>query len=101
VSALAIALTPRAARQVQTALAWWRENRPVAPRMLEQELRDMLSVAAAAPTRGVLVRDTRLPNVRRILLHRTRYHVYYRVDAAGERLEILALWHARRPPPSL
>jgi plasmid stabilization system protein ParE len=32
--------------------------------------------------------------VRRVLLHRTRYHLYY--TAGGELVQVLALWHARR-----
>jgi len=32
--------------------------------------------------------------IRRLILPRTRYHVYYRV--AGQVLEILAVWHAVR-----
>ena len=100
-TALAVVLTPRAARQMRAALAWWRENRPAAPDLLDRDLRGGLAVIAAAPTLGAPARDTRLAGVRRILLRRTRYHVYYRVDEAAGRLEILALWHARRQPPSL
>ena len=98
---LAIAVTLRATRQIEEALAWWRENRGAAPRLLDEELRGVLAVVAAAPTLGALARDARLPGVRRILLRRTRYHVYYRVEATSGRLEILALWHARRQPPTL
>ena len=78
-----------------------RENRLAAPELLDQELRSVLAVIAAAPTLGAPARDAHLVGVRRILLRRTRYHVYYRVDVAAGRLEILALWHARRQPPSL
>ena len=98
---LAVVVTPRAARQMRAALEWWRENRLAAPELLDQELRGVLAVIAAAPTLGAPARDAHLVGVRRILLRRTRYHVYYRVDVAAGRLEILALWHARRQPPSL
>ena len=98
---LTVAVTPRAARQMRAALAWWREHRLAAPEMLDQELRGVIAVITAAPTLGASARDTRLAGVRRILLRRTRYHLYYRVDPGAGRLDILALWHARRRPPSL
>jgi plasmid stabilization system protein ParE len=82
-------------------LGWWAENRPAAPDLLEQELRNVLALVAATPTLGALARDTRVKDVRRVLLRRTRYHVYYRVDSASVRLEVLALWHASRRDPSL
>ena len=96
---LSVVLTARAAEQVRAALAWWRENRRAAPDLLERELRAVLALVAAAPSLGVPARDARLAGVRRVLLRRTRYHVYYR-EAAG-RLDVLAMWHARRQPPSL
>jgi plasmid stabilization system protein ParE len=82
-------------------LAWWRENRLAAPDLLKQELRSVLELVAAAPTLGAIARDTRIEGVRRVLLRRTGYHVYYRIDATGTRLEVLALWHTKRRDPSL
>jgi plasmid stabilization system protein ParE len=83
------------------ALGWWRENRPLAPDLLDEELRGVLAIVATTPTIGALARDARLQGVRRILLRRTRYHLYYRVNAPAGRLEVLALWHARRKPLTL
>ena len=59
---------------------WWRENRPAAPDLLEQELQSVLALVASAPTLGAVARDARVKDVRRVLLRRTRYHVYYWVD---------------------
>jgi plasmid stabilization system protein ParE len=100
-SVLTVAFTARATKQTRRALAWWRENRSAAPDLLEQELRSVLALVAVAPTLGAIARDTRIKEVRRVLLRRTRYHVYYRVDAALGRLEVLALWHTSRREPSL
>ena len=100
-SVLAVAFTARATRQTRRALAWWAENRPAALGLLEQELRNVLALVAATPTLGALARDTRVKDVRRVLLRRSRYHVYYRVDSAGMRLEVLALWHTSRRDPAL
>ena len=54
----------------------------------------MLVATAMMPTLGATVRGERAPGLRRVLLRRTRYHVYYR--ARGEVLEVLAVWHASR-----
>jgi plasmid stabilization system protein ParE len=96
---LGVAVTARATTQTQRALRWWRDNRAAAPDLLEQELRNVLALVAAAPTLGAVARDPRIKGVRRVLLRRTRYHVYYRADAAAGRLEVLALWHASRRDP--
>jgi plasmid stabilization system protein ParE len=101
---LQVVLTARAARETRTALVWWREHRPAAPRLLARERRGtlaLLALLASAPGLGALARDTRLAGVRRALLPRSRYHVYYRVDAGASRLEVLALWHTRRRAPRL
>ena len=45
---------------------------------------------------GARARSERLPGVRRILLSRVRYHLYYRVNEESRQVEVLALWHARR-----
>jgi plasmid stabilization system protein ParE len=96
ISALTVTFTARASKQTRRAVAWWRENRPAAPDVLEQELRNVLALVAAVPTLGAIARDTRIQEVRRVLLRRTHYYVYYRVEAALGRLEVLALWHTSR-----
>jgi plasmid stabilization system protein ParE len=98
---LTVAFTKRAANQTRRALAWWRENRRASPDLLEQELRSVLALLAEAPMLGAVARDARIKDVRRVLLRRTRYYVYYRAKAEEGRLEVLALWHASRRDPSL
>jgi plasmid stabilization system protein ParE len=51
------------------------------------------------PSFGSPFLSTRAQGVRRVLLRRTRYHLYYRI--VGDDIEILAFWHAGRgtPPP--
>jgi plasmid stabilization system protein ParE len=84
----------RATRDIVEINAWWRDNRPAAPDLFLLELRATVSIAALSPTLGAPAGDLRLAGVRRLILPRTRYHVYYRV--AGQVLEILAVWHAVR-----
>lgn len=91
---LAVVLQGRATREVDEIDAWWRENRRGAPDLFVAELERTLAVAALMPTLGAPARSKRLRDVRRVLLKKTRYHVYYRVH--GDVLEVLAVWHTAR-----
>lgn len=82
----------RAIGDIEEINVWWRANRPAAPELFLLELRATLSIAALSPSLGAPARDVRLRAVRRLILQRTRYHVYYRV--AGQMLEVLAVWYA-------
>jgi plasmid stabilization system protein ParE len=93
-NSLEVVFQRRATREVEEIDTWWRANRPAAPDLFVLELRATLSIAVAAPTLGAPARDVALRGVRRLLLKRSRYHVYYRV--AGQALQVLAVWHAVR-----
>lgn len=74
---------------------WWMANRLAASDLFQHELETTMAAVASAPTLGpVSAADYEFPDVRRVLLRRTRYHVYYRVIA--DVLEVLAIWHAAR-----
>ena len=91
---LRVEVTPRAAAQIESAATWWAENRPAAPDAIRVDLEDALSLLARQPGIGARSKSSRYPDLRRLHLARVRYHVYYRV--AGEKLFVLALWHASR-----
>lgn len=46
------------------------------------------------PGAGSIATNVELPGVRRVLLPRTRYHLYY--QASKDLVEVLALWHSSR-----
>ncbi len=96
VPALPVVFTRRAARQVESAAIWWSENRPAAPDAIGQDLAAALRIVSRHPGVGAPAGSQRLRGVRRILLRRVSYLMYYRVAPRKKRLEILALWHARR-----
>lgn len=94
---LPVRFTRRAARQVEEAGRWWRENRSKAPEALREELERALELIAAQPQVGARARNLALAGVRRLLLSRVNYHLYYRVsDRPPEGIQIIALWHAKR-----
>ena len=91
---LPVVVQPRASREIEEIDGWWRSHRPAAANLFVTELQSMLSVVGLMPTLGAPARNARIRGVRRVLLTRTRYHVFYRVR--GDVLEVLAVWHAAR-----
>ncbi len=90
---LATKLTPRARRELERALAFWRSERPAAPDLVLDELEAALTTLADAPHLGVAYVGGR-PGTRRALLPQSRMHVYYAIR--GEVLVVLSVWAAVR-----
>ena len=93
---LHIDISDLAKAQVRAAEEWWRLNRPKAPNAVREELERASLLMSIQPESGARARNISLPGVRRVHLARVRYHVYYRVLADPERIEILAFWHTSR-----
>ena len=92
----------RARRDIATAVAWWRANRPFALSRLEDELAASLRRLEELPFVGPPATDVRLAGFRRLSLFETRYFIYYRVNETRGRVEVLRLWHmSRHRPPAL
>ena len=83
-----------AAKQVEEAHAWWRDNRPAAPLAIREEIERAVGLIAVQPRIGAQATNLRLPGVRRLLLSRVGYWLYYR--EGPDRIDVLAFWHARR-----
>jgi len=91
-----VAFTPRASREVAEARRWWHLNRTKAPDALDEELTTAVDLVASTPSIGAVTRNVALPGVRRILLSRVHYYLYYRPNVEARIIEVVALWHARR-----
>lgn len=92
--ALRYLIKARAQREITRAAQWWAANRPAAPGAIRVELEHALALLVEHPGSGMRVRTPRSGEVRRFLLLRTQYFLYYRVRE--QQLEVLALWHASR-----
>lgn len=92
----AIRTTPESDAQTLAAAEWWRANRPKAPGLFEREFSDGLTLLATAPDIGRRYRRRGIPSLRRLLLPRTRYHVYCVHDRARAEVLVLAVWSALR-----
>lgn len=93
---LRVRVSSDARAQIKEVAAWWRANRPAAPGLFRAELADALDLIARAPDLGTPCYDAPLPDVRQLLMLRTRYHLYYTVNLARREVFIRALWHASR-----
>jgi plasmid stabilization system protein ParE len=93
---LAVTFWARAARQVESAGQWWRENRQDSPEALSDELVRTLDLIARQPGVGLPATNVRLSGVRRILLPRVGYFLFYRVAPRRHLVEVLAFWHTKR-----
>jgi plasmid stabilization system protein ParE len=89
-----VAFRRSAAVQIETAHTWWREHRPAAPFAIRDELARAIALIRVQPGLGAPATNVRLRGVRRILLSRVGYWLYYREGA--ERIDVLAFWHAKR-----
>lgn len=69
--------------------------------MLRDELEAAYALIAALPFAGEAVSHSRIAGLRRVLLGRTQYHLYYAMSGDKGVVEVLALWHTsrgKRPP---
>lgn len=89
---IAIVIVDEAEQQLRAIDTWWREHRLLAPDMVVGELERCLTVLAAAPDAGPRFMRSTVPGVRRILMKRTRHHVYYLHDEANAIVYIIAIW---------
>jgi len=92
--ALRVKISARAAGQIQRAAQWWVENRQAAPGAISTDIGQSLALLAEQPGIGSKYTSARVGTVRRLYMGRVGYFLYYRV--AGDSLEVLAFWHAKR-----
>ena len=98
---LPVVVTRRAAREISDASEWWEANRTSAPDALLRDLEAALALIAREPRCGAPATGTLVKGVRRVLLPRIRYHLYYRIARRPPGIQVLAFWHAHRSDPSL
>ena len=87
-------IAPEAAIQTAQVDAWWREQRPTASDLFWQELNAAFDHLEAAPFASSLYEPVERPNLRRLLLPRTRYWLYFTIE--GDQVVVRALWHTAR-----
>jgi plasmid stabilization system protein ParE len=89
-----IRLQEEAEAQLNQIEAWWRRHRREHPDLVAEELAEAGRTLAAAPEAGESFPRRR--GVRRLLLPRSQYWIYYRVDDDAHDVRIMAIWHTSR-----
>jgi plasmid stabilization system protein ParE len=87
-------VTRRAHGHIRRAAEWWDLNRPLVPGAIHEELDHAFSLLRAQPKIGGRATNTRARDVRRLLLERIHYYLYYRLRRGT--IEVLGLWHTSR-----
>lgn len=86
-------LAPTALAEAKRIKTWWQANRPAAPDLFEQELDAALERIGSRPNAGTLYEQGNLEAaVRRVLLPKTKNHVYYAVE--GDEIVVVSIWGA-------
>jgi plasmid stabilization system protein ParE len=97
---LRLLVVPTAHRQIRAAASWWVANRPAARGLFRAELARAFDLITLHPDVAQVDPEAGIPGIRRFLLSRVHYHLYYRHRA--DLIEVVAVWHATRgTPPDL
>src|SRR5207302_817487 len=96
-----VIVAARAITEIEKAASWWSGNRQSVSSLLVDELQQAFEQLSTAPRSGIAV-ATKLQGVRRLLLPKCKYHLYYTVDDQHRVVKVRAFWHAvRRRGPRL
>ena len=71
--------TPRGEAEADKKQGWWRQNRRAAADLFDDELAAILNQITKRPTLGTIYPSAFDAVVRRVLMARTKNHVYYAV----------------------
>lgn len=89
--------TRLADREVQRIHRWWRENRPAVRTIFLDDLVHIKQLLLANPELGIRIVHQGKP-VRRILLSRSKYHLYYQYLHEREEILVIDIYGATRSP---
>ena len=93
---LKIEFSPDALEQVRTIGNWWNANRTAAPDLFHDELAATLEMLRPVPNSASPYKHRRIQGLRRTLMQRTRYHLYFTYHEDRTLIFVHAIWHAVR-----
>lgn len=92
-----VRVTPHAESQILEAGHWWVEHREKAPELFEAELLQAYEKIASAPSIvGKPVPDADIPGVLRVLMPKTKTHIYYVIDETVPEVVVITVWGAKK-----
>jgi plasmid stabilization system protein ParE len=90
-----IVLLAEAQRRFESEDEWWRDNRD-AKELFVEEFEQTLERIVAQPEVGQTYRSTRGRLIQRVLMMKTRCHVYYFHDREHDLVEVHTIWGAHK-----
>lgn len=93
-----VGVSPRAQRQINSAAERWHRNRDKAPLLFVDELEAAFTLLRQSPLAGRVARLPQFESVRRLLLPKSRFFLYYQVRA-DDHVRIVSMWHQSRGVP--
>jgi ParE-like toxin of type II ParDE toxin-antitoxin system len=90
-----VEISKRARRDAIRFDAWWREHRD-SRELFAQEFQEAIDLLETEPAPGTAHPTTRRPNLRRVLLMKTKRHVYFEIFEREQVARILCVWGAPR-----
>lgn len=91
-----VSFTVGAVEQAQVVNDWWERERPSAPGLFFEELTSAIERLTSMPGAGAAFDSACVPAVRRILLPKCAYHLYYTLDPKQREVVVRAVWHSAR-----
>lgn len=91
-----VELAPEALEHAYAIDEWWRANRPAAQDLFVAELTVALERLEVSPLSCARYDEAAVTGLRRLLLPRTRYHVYFTVVEDGPVVRVHAVWHSAK-----
>ena len=89
-----VILVDAAEEQLDEIVEWWRTHREASPTLVMDEFERCVSLLESSPDAGARFHRSRVPGVRRLVMRRTKHHVYYLHDEPNAVVYILAVWGA-------
>jgi hypothetical protein len=96
VKSVRVEFSPDALEQIRAVHEWWQIHRPAAPELLREELAATLAIVRSSPNAAKAYPFSPIPDLRRALMPRTRYHLYFTFHEQRALIFVHALWHASR-----
>ena len=90
-----VVVVDEAEEQLHEIIEWWIENRSDAPTLVLDEFERCMNLLESSPDVGLRFHRTLVPGVRRLLMKRTKHHVYYVNDTTNGVVYIIAVWGAQ------
>jgi plasmid stabilization system protein ParE len=94
-------LTPEGEAQLALRRKWWRQNRPKAPDLFDQELETAIERIGSGPETFRVFAEKGGHVIRRCLMPKTQCHVYFEVRSSSSAWVLAASGGQRRHPPPI